>query len=61
MGQGILERHPEVESVRMVLPNLHHWLADLSPFGQENRNEIFIATREPYGLIDATVRRGEGG
>ena len=44
----------------MALPNLHHWLVDLSPFGLENDNEIFIATTEPHGLIEATVRRGEG-
>ncbi len=57
MGRAILERHAEIESVRMVLPNLHHWLADLSPFGQANPNEVFIATTEPFGLIEATVRR----
>jgi urate oxidase len=57
MGEQILERHPEVDQVRMVLPNLHHWLADLRPFGQDNAGEVFIATTEPHGLIDATVRR----
>jgi len=57
MGKAILERHAEVEEIRMVLPNLHHWLVDLSPFGQENRGEVFVATREPHGLIEATVRR----
>ena len=60
MARAILERHQEVAEVRMALPNLHHWLADLSPFGLENDNEIFIATTEPHGLIEATVRRGEG-
>ncbi len=60
MARAILERHEEVAEVRMALPNLHHWLADLSPFGLENDNEIFIATTEPHGLIEATVRRGEG-
>jgi urate oxidase len=58
VGQAILERHPEVGEIRMVLPNLHHWLADLAPFGQENHGEIFIPTTEPHGLIEATVRRG---
>jgi urate oxidase len=57
MGQAVLERHPEVAEIRMVLPNLHHWAADLSPFGMGNDNEIFVATTEPHGLIDATVRR----
>ena len=60
MARAILERHQEVAEVRMALPNLHHWLVDLSPFGLENDNEIFIATTEPHGLIEATVRRGEG-
>jgi urate oxidase len=58
VGRAILERHPEVDEVRMSLPNLHHWLVDLSPFGQKNEGEIFVATREPHGLIEATVRRG---
>ncbi len=58
VGGAILERHPEVDEVRMSLPNLHHWLVDLSPFGQPNEGEIFVATREPHGLIEATVRRG---
>jgi urate oxidase len=57
MGQAILERHAEVDEVTMTLPNLHHWLVDLAPFGQENPSEVFVATREPHGLIEATVRR----
>jgi urate oxidase len=60
MGGAILERHAAVDEVRMVLPNLHHWLVDLSPFGQENHGEIFVATTEPHGLIEATVRRAIG-
>ena len=59
IGRAVLERHPEVDDVRMSLPNLHHWLVDLSPFGLPNENEIFVATSEPYGLIEATVRRGD--
>ena len=53
MARAILERHEEVTEVRMALPNLHHWLVDLSPFGLENDNEIFIATTEPCRLDDA--------
>ncbi len=60
MAQAILERHEEIAEVRMVLPNLHHWLVDLSRFGLENDGEIFSPTTEPHGLIEATVRRGDG-
>jgi urate oxidase len=59
MAQAILERHEEVEEVRMVLPNLHHWLVDLAPFGMTNDAEVYVATTEPHGLIEATVRRGD--
>jgi urate oxidase len=57
VGRAIVDAHPEVAEVTLTLPNLHHWLADLSPFGQPNDREIFIATTEPHGLIQATVRR----
>jgi urate oxidase len=57
LGRAILEAHAEVKEVRLSLPNLHHWLVDLSPFGLANEGEIFVATREPHGLIEATVRR----
>ena len=61
MAKAILERHEAVEEVRMVLPNLHHWLADLSPFGMTNDAEVYVSTTEPHGLIEATVRRSETG
>jgi urate oxidase len=57
IGRAILERHPEVSEVTMTLPNLHHWLVDLARFGLPNDREIFTPTTEPYGLIQATVRR----
>ncbi len=60
LGRAILERHVALDEIRMVLPNLHHWTADLTPFGMDNRGEIFVATTEPHGLIEATVRRTEG-
>lgn len=60
MGRAMLDRHPELSQVRMVLPNLHHWKVDLSPFGLANDNEIFVATTEPHGLIEATVTRTDG-
>ncbi len=57
MGEAVLEHHAEVVEVRLSLPNKHHIPVDLSPFGLENRNEIFVATEEPFGLIEATIRR----
>ena len=39
------------------MPNKHNLLIDLSRFGQENPNEIFVPTDEPSGFIQATVTR----
>ena len=57
IGKAILEAEPTIDEIRFALPNMHHWTADLSPFGIDNDREIFVATTEPHGLIEATVRR----
>jgi urate oxidase len=57
MGTELMDAEPSIDWVRMVLPNLHHWLVDLSPFGLDNPGQVFVSTTEPHGLIDATVRR----
>ena len=57
MGEAVLESHDAVSGIHLTMPNKHHLLADLSPFGLENSNEVFVPTEEPYGLIEATVRR----
>jgi urate oxidase len=61
MGTEMMDAEPAVDWVRMVLPNLHHWKVDLSPFGMDNPGEVFISTTEPHGLIDATVHRRRAG
>lgn len=57
MASAMLEADPSIDWVRMVLPNLHHWTYDLERFGLDNPGVVFVATTEPHGLIDATVRR----
>ena len=44
-------------SSTLVMPNKHHLPVDLARFGLENRNEIFVPTDEPHGLIEGTVTR----
>jgi urate oxidase len=60
MGEAVLEKRPEVAEIKFSAPNKHHFAVDLSPFGVENNNEVFIAADRPYGLIEASVVR-EGG
>ena len=57
MGEAVLAQVPDVVSIHLVMPNKHHLPVDLSRFGLENRNEIFVATDEPHGLIEATIAR----
>ena len=58
MGEAALARCAEIGEIRLVLPNRHHLLVDLTAFGLDNPNEIFVATREPYGRIEAVIGRG---
>ncbi len=55
MGSRVIEAGPEVCEVRLALPNKHHFLVDLDPFGLPNDNEVYFAADRPYGLIEGTV------
>jgi len=57
MGEAVLKALPEVSEVELTMPNIHCLLVDLSRFGQDNPNEIFVPTDEPHGYIEARVRR----
>lgn len=57
MGKGALESVPEILEIQLTMPNKHCLLVDLSRFGQTNPNEIFVPTEEPYGFIEARIRR----
>jgi urate oxidase len=57
MGEAVLARCGQVTEVRLRMPNLHHVLADLSPYDIENPNEVLVVTDRPYGVIEATITR----
>ncbi|SES10070.1 urate oxidase [Streptomyces sp. yr375] len=57
MGARIIDQREEIDEVRFSLPNKHHFLVDLTPFGLKNDNEVYFAADRPYGLIEATVLR----
>jgi urate oxidase len=60
MAEAALAACADVGSITLTLPNRHHLLVDLTPFGLDNPNEIFVATDQPFGLIEATIRRSTG-
>lgn len=57
MAEAALAVVPEISQVTLSMPNLHCLLANLKPFGRDNRNELFVPTEEPHGIIEATVAR----
>ncbi len=57
MGKAVLESNTEIEDIELAMPNKHCLLVDLSRFGQDNPNEIFVPVDEPHGNIQASLRR----
>jgi urate oxidase len=62
IGQAVLEAREEITEISLSMPNKHCLPVDLSPFGLDNPNEVFMPIDEPHGLIEGTIRReGEKG
>ena len=57
MGEAVLKEVPAIKDIELTMPNKHCILVDLSKFGKTNPNEIFVPIEEPYGYIEATIRR----
>ena len=57
MGEAVLEKFAGIAEISLSLPNIHYLPVDLSRFGLENDNRIFLPTDEPHGLIEARIAR----
>jgi urate oxidase len=57
MGEAALAHTDIIDEIYMLMPNKHNLLVDMSRFGLDNANHIFVPTDEPHGTIEATVRR----
>jgi urate oxidase len=55
MGERLVTSCEGVAEVRLSLPNRHHFLVDLEPFGLDNPGQVFHVADRPYGLIEGTV------
>lgn len=56
-GKNLIESIKDLTEISLSMPNKHYLLFNLNQFGIENNNEIFIPTDEPFGLIEAVVKR----
>lgn len=57
MGEAALAACAEISKLDLAMPNKHCLLINLTPFGLENKNDVFVPTDEPHGDIHATVMR----
>lgn len=57
MAASALDEVAAIDEIEITMPNKHCLLVDLSRFGQDNPNEIFVPTDEPHGYIEARVKR----
>jgi urate oxidase len=57
MGTAALESCPEIERIELSMSNEHRVPVNLEPFGRQNKNEVFVTTAEPFGLISAVLER----
>ncbi len=57
IGQLALNRVPDISEISLVMPNEHRIPFNLQRSIWKDKNEIFVTTDEPYGLISATLKR----
>jgi urate oxidase len=57
IGENILKESDEIKEMSLIMPNKHHIPFNLTPFGQDNTNEVFVATDAPFGYITGTLVR----
>ncbi|HMS66440.1 MAG TPA: urate oxidase [Ignavibacteria bacterium] len=56
-GKNILNECNNISEISISMPNKHYLPFNLEQFGMDNNNEIFIPTDEPFGLIEATLKK----
>jgi len=57
IGRTVLNTFSDVSEIQLMMPNRHALLVDLSPFGLDNPNEVFVPTDEPSGYIEGKLVR----
>jgi len=57
MGNAVLDKINAVAEIHLAMPNKHCLLVDLSRFGLDNPNQVFVPIDEPSGYIEARIGR----
>ncbi|KAH7300015.1 hypothetical protein KP509_24G041100 [Ceratopteris richardii] len=57
MGERVLQRLPEIESIKLSMPNLHFIPVNMPKVGVEFNHDVYLPTDEPHGTIEASLTR----
>ena len=57
IGKYVLDHVKSINKIHLTMPNIHCFPVDLTRFGEENKNEIFMPIDDPHGYIQCTVTR----
>ena len=57
MADAVLRNFEPLAEIRLSMSVHDYDPVDLSPFGMQNANEIFVPAGEPESVVEATVRR----
>jgi len=57
IGKYILNNVKSVNKIDLTMPNIHFLPVDLTRFGEENKNEIFMPIDDPHGYIQCSLSR----
>ena len=57
MAEAVLDKVDAVAEIHLAMPNKHCLLVDLSRFGLDNPNQVFVPIDEPSGYIEARIGR----
>lgn len=57
VGTEVLGRIPLINKLHLTMPNIHCLPVDLTRFGEQNKNEIFMPIDDPHGYIQCAMTR----
>jgi urate oxidase len=57
IGKHILDHVNSINKIHLTMPNIHCLPVDLTRFGEQNKNEIFMPVDDPHGYIQCALTR----
>ncbi len=57
MGKYVLDNVNLINKIHLTMPNIHCLPVDLTRFGEQNKNEIFMPIDDPHGYIQCALTR----